>query len=253
MIQSISSLQNPLVKHLVKLRESRSYRIQSQSTVVSGVKVVAEISRYFAPILLLVAEDHPIPEGIPPEKIYTVGKSILRKVSGLISPEGILAEMPLPPQDSLEKMHRILALDQIADPGNMGTLLRTALALGWEGAFILEKSVDLFNEKVLRASRGAPFLLPFRIGTAEELALLIEKNALVPLAADLDGVPISSIPVPEKPLLILGNEAHGVSRKWEGSAPKSRSPCSGQWSHSMWLSQEASSCTPLTLSFLFSR
>jgi RNA methyltransferase, TrmH family len=213
MITKISSLQHPLVKSLVKLRQERAYRMQERSCLITGHHLVEEVCSHTPPHILFIEDHCAIPAHIQSEKTYVVSSAVMQKVTGLKSPEGIAAQVPLPAEHSLVGFSKIIALDRVSDPGNMGTLLRTALALGWEGAFILENSVDPFNEKALRAARGAPFRLPFRIGSYDDLKALIRENQLQPFAADLQGTPLDKLHLQPttRPLLVLGNEAQGIS------------------------------------------
>ena len=84
----------------------------------------------------------------------------MKKISGMQTPEGLVVEIEMPKPAPLEGLKYLLALDGVSDPGNVGALLRTALALGWQGIFILDESCDPFNDKALRSARGATFRLP---------------------------------------------------------------------------------------------
>ncbi|MFZ0566253.1 MAG: RNA methyltransferase [Chlamydiales bacterium] len=210
--QTPKKLSTPLFKHLVKIRQNRRYREKHRSVIVSGKKVVQEIAEKVAPKkILLTTLDAALPlEG----ELYTVTMDRMKKITALLSPEGIAAEFPLPEPTSLIGKKRVLVLDQIADPGNLGTLIRTAFALGWEGIFFLPGCVDPFNDKVLRASRGALFSLPWTFGDWEKLALLVQQNKWIPYIADTEGEPLPSLTEKvENVLLLLSNEAHGVSTR----------------------------------------
>jgi TrmH family RNA methyltransferase len=211
MLPKITSLQNPLVKHLVKLRQNRDYRYDHQSLLIDGIKSIVDISRQAPPKILLTLDDTLIPPSLCANEIYCVTEAVMKKISGTVSPEGLVAEVPMPPPADLTSVRSLIALDQISDPGNLGTLLRTALALGWEGAFILEESCDPFNEKALRASRGATFRLPLGRGSWDVLKKIVQKNHLKPFVADLIGTPVWETARAGNILLVLSNEAHGVS------------------------------------------
>ena len=211
MIREISSLQHPLVKHLVKLRFNRDYRHEEQAIVIEGIKLVNEVCSSHPTKMIVVTDEVLLPPGTPPEKALIVSEAVMKKLSGMVTPEGILAEVAMPVSDSLHGKRKIVALDHIGDPGNLGTILRTALALGWEGCFILPNSSDPFNEKALRAARGATFRLPIATGHWSDLEALIAKNNLRPLVANLQGAEVASLPKAERILLVLSSEAHGVS------------------------------------------
>lgn len=208
MKHKIASLQHPLVKHLVKLRKDQDYRQEQDSVVIEGVKLVQEVHSSIKKIIYVEKFYQPTE---PFQEEWVVTEEIMNKISGMTSPEGVMAEVTRPPFSSLKNKKLLVALDGINDPGNMGTILRTALALGWEGVYILHNSCDPYNEKVLRAARGAHFRLPIRIGSEKELFELIEQNQLDPWAADLTGQKPEDISSKKGKMLILGNEAHGVS------------------------------------------
>ena len=130
----------------------------------------------------------PVPSGSvrAPEIVY-VTPEILKKITGLENPEPVAAEISLPGSGSLEGKQRILALDGISDPGNLGTLSAAHSHLGWQGVFITAISTDPFNEKAVRAAKGASFRMPLQIGTHEELLALIARNHMQAIVADTQG------------------------------------------------------------------
>ena len=204
MREKITSLQHPLVKHFVKLRTNASYRSEKNSVLVIGNTLVTEISKHHTPKELFTLE--------------RVTPAILKKVTALLSPEEMVAEFEMPKEQNLSPYSKLLVIDQVADPGNLGTLLRTALALGWEGVFFLPGSVDPFNDKVMRSSRAALFSLPFCIGTWEDLMTL--SKGFTPWVADTSGTPLSDIKKTSKIMLIMSNETHGTSTRMAQWAEK---------------------------------
>jgi len=213
---------------LVKLRKNTDYRHEHNSAIIEGIKFVNEICQSFQPKTLLACDESLIPKNLHAENVVIVPEEVLKKISGLQAPEGVLAEVPLPKPDSLQNKHHVIALDCISDPGNMGTLLRTALALGWEGAFILEDSCDPFNEKAIRAARGATFHLPMATGNWSQLQKIIKQNKLRPLAADLHGKNLKTEHPKEGVLLVLSNEARGLSQQAKDLCEKITIPMPGQ-------------------------
>jgi TrmH family RNA methyltransferase len=207
--QALTSLQHPLVKHFVKLRTDTTYRHQHQAIVLEGLKPIQELSLQITK-LLYTSPYASFASHFIGEK-WQVTEAILHKISGMSSPEGVLAEVRMPPFVSIEKVKQVLALDGISDPGNMGTLLRTGLALGWKAVYFLPGSCDPFNEKALRAARGAHFKLALAKGTAEQLQEWAKNENVQTLVADLKGKRPENIPFASSRLLVLGNEAHGAS------------------------------------------
>lgn len=204
--RQITSLQHPLVKHLVKLRQDKEFREQEKAVLVSGIKLVKELAKR-SPVKILIA-DREYPD-VAAEEVVLATPEMLKKITGLQNPEGIAAVVSMPPIADLKNCRKLLILDEISDPGNAGTLLRTALALGWDGAFLTMGSADPFNEKAIRAAKGATFRLPLRTGSYDELSTLITGRQI--LVANIAGEPLNTVSKKEKIVLILGNEARGVS------------------------------------------
>lgn len=208
----ITSAQHPLVKHLVRLRDQRNYRYEKKCVLIEGIKLIAEVCQKQPAITILREQNTPLPSSVNAQEIITVSESVMRKISGVQQPEGLVAEVTMPASHSLEKMLRILALDGVSDPGNLGTLMRTALALGWEGILLLEGCCDPFNDKALRSAKGATFRLPLAQGNWQDVERLAKKNGMTSLVADLEGMSVNDLNLgKEGVLLVLGNEAHGPS------------------------------------------
>lgn len=208
-VKEITSLQHPLVKHLVKLRQDRDYRYTCKRVLLSGIKLIQELSSQF-PLRTLFIE-HGAKPSTPCDQLYYTTESILKKITGLENPEPIAAEIEMPLAADLSAVNFLLVLDGISDPGNLGTLLRTAKALGWEGVFLTSRSTDPFNEKALRAAKGATFTLPWKSGTLEELSTFLQKKNMPLFAADTCGKDIATCTTAAPLALALGNEAHGLS------------------------------------------
>lgn len=208
--KDVSSLQHPIVKHLVKLRDDRKYRANSRTALISGIKLVAELSttHFFKTVLITQGYCPAIP--LKAEQTLIVTAEIMKKITSLQTPEPLAAEIPLPAPSELAGCHPLLILDQITDPGNLGNLLRTALALGWKGAFLTPGTTDPFNDKALRAAKGATFKLKLRQGSYEELFELIRSSGLKLLIADTKGSTADRSAFQQPIALVLGNEAHGV-------------------------------------------
>jgi RNA methyltransferase, TrmH family len=205
----LSSLQHPLVKHLVKLRQNRAYRYEQKTVLISGIKLVRELSQKFSFKNILVEKTYRPLFSYKAEQTNTTSLAILEKITGLEAPEPIAAEICMPIFQDLQSTKRLLILDRVVDPGNLGTLLRTALAFDW-AVFLVEGCVDLYNDKALRAAKGATFFLNLAQGGLIDLQNLLKKGSFHIYAADAKGDKIQNLS--EKSIaLVLGNESHGVS------------------------------------------
>ena len=139
---------------------------------------------------------------------YKVNDEVLRKLAVSENPEGVvfICEMLKPKKDKKD-YHKIVYLDQINDPGNLGTILRTAVAFNYDAVVLSKGSVDLYNEKVIAASKGAIFLVDAFVGDIENYK---DKQIIVSIL-DENSIPLNECKKPNDFVLVLGNESHGVS------------------------------------------
>lgn len=212
-MKRITSGNHPLIKHIVKLRQNRDYRYDQQRLVVEGIKPIEELSRKTRFNAILTYNEAMIPLGAEADEIILVNDVAMMKASGMESPEGLLAELPMPEPSLLKGCRRLLVFDGVNDPGNVGAMLRTALALGWQGAYFLEDSCDPFNEKALRAARGATFRLPLAWGGWDTLKEIAKREELRPIVADIAGKELNNFQDRRGILLVMGNEARGASKE----------------------------------------
>ena len=139
---------------------------------------------------------------------YKVSDEVLKKLANSENPEGVVFVCEqLKPKKDLKDYHKIVYLDQINDPGNLGTILRTAVAFNYDAVILSKSSVDLYNEKVVAASKGALFLID---AFYDDIANYISNRTVIVSALD-GAVPLSTCPKEENFVLVLGNESHGVS------------------------------------------
>ena len=139
---------------------------------------------------------------------YKVNDEVLRKLAVSENPEGVVfvCEMLKPRKDKSE-YHKIVYLDQINDPGNLGTILRTAVAFNYDAVVLSKGSVDLYNEKVIAASKGAIFLVDAFV---DDISNYKDKQIIVS-TLDENSIALSECKKPNDFVLVLGNESHGVS------------------------------------------
>ncbi len=203
----LSSLQHPLIKQLVKLRESRTFRLEKSQVLITGRKLIQDVAAHL-PLKILISTE---PLALSAEETFLGTPEVLKKIINLPTHDLVAAVVPLPPPATFHQIHRIVVLEGLSDPGNVGTILRTALALGWDGAFLTPSTADPFNDKALRAARGAPLFLPIRQGTLQELQEFIRSNALSVYIADVHGKTLSETVFKTPLALVLGHETEGPS------------------------------------------
>ena len=199
---------------MVKLRVNRDYRKEKKSTVIAGFKLIKELASEINFNALVLADETPEPDFFPKNvPIYRMPLSLLKKISGLENPEPCLAEVELPEESKLTGINFLIVLDGVSDPGNLGTLIRTALALGWEGVFLAPNCTDPFNEKAVRAAKGATFRIPLKTGSWEDLNEVVRQNKMKAYLADVRGSPLQETKCKPPLVLILSNESQGASNE----------------------------------------
>ena len=195
--------------HSKKFRDSEGYFI------AEGEKILAEILE-FAPtsIFLIVCTQESL-EKIKerdPFDIFIASPSEFERVSLLKSPQGILVVLKntLSEANKLDPTKSTLVLDNIQDPGNLGTILRTADWFGINQIYCSENTVDCFNPRVVQASMGSLFRLTINYG---DLSEFLSKQTLPIYGALLEGESCYKSKIKENAILIIGNEGSGISKE----------------------------------------
>lgn len=209
--QKILSLQHPFVKHWKKLCKEKSYREREGSIIIFGKKMVKEAASLFPIKRLLIGEN--CSSNISAVEMYILSEGIFKKISGMKNPELIAAEIALPTAIPLYDKQYLLALDRIRDPGNLGTLIRSAWAFGIEGILLLAGCVDIFNDKALRAAKGASLHIPFQYIEESELYSYSNDKFTIYLA-DVKGDDFETISYKAPLILLVGNEGQGISDRF---------------------------------------
>ena len=215
--ETITSRQNPLMTHLRKLASSRSYRKKSGEYLCDGTKLLAEALKWGAEVKTAVFSEGvdipPLPDGV---RAVHVSEELMRSVSPMETPQGALFTVALPEvqlPETLSGKH-YLVLDGVQDPGNVGTILRTADAFDCDGVFLVNACADLYNPKTARATMGAIFRREAYTVTAEELFALLRKSG-VPLygtALRDDTVPLAEANL-ARAAVAIGSEGRGLSQQ----------------------------------------
>ena len=196
----IESLENSKIKFLLKLKLSK-YRRSEQKFICEGAHLVQEARNAGLLIEAYSLEDK--------EGYIQVSVPVMKK---LCNTNTVVSEIGLCKMKENTKItDKILILDGIQDPGNMGSLMRSACAFGFKTLFIGTGSVDIFNNKVIRSSQGAIFKLNYQFGDISEFLNKITHKVYTTNV--LEGIPLKEIKAEDKVAVILGNEGNGVSKE----------------------------------------
>jgi RNA methyltransferase, TrmH family len=148
--------------------------------------------------------------------VYHVTDRVFARLSDLETPTGILAVYELPEHDAADVVRlsgTVLLLAGVGDPGNAGTLVRSAEAFGAAGVLFGRGGVDPYAAKVVRAAMGSLFRLPVAVVVPEALVDLARQSERIIVAADVDGEDLRSAGIPARAIVAVGNERRGV-RDW---------------------------------------
>ena len=195
----ITSLTNEKIKEYAKLNQSK-YREEMKMFIVEGPHLVEEASK-----LGLLEE---VITTDPSVKGTLVNESVMKKLSNTVHPVKVLGICKFVKKTELTS--KVLVLDTISDPTNLGTLLRSAVAFGFDTVFLSNGSVDCYNDKVIRGSQGAIFKINIIKGDLISFLDKIKKTHQILGTNVRVGKDVASIKIKPKLALILGNEARGM-------------------------------------------
>lgn len=218
MTERITSRRNPLLTQVKKLAARRSFRREQGLFLGDGIKLLEEALRWQAPLeaVVLTAGIRP-PEELPPSvRVAEVPEDVMASISPMESPQGALFLCRMPPSSPPECLtgNRWLVLDGLQDPGNVGTIWRTADALGADGLLLVNSCADPWSPKTVRASMGACFRLPVYETAPPALAALLERSRLPLCAAALRGDTEDLRRVDlSRCAAVIGSEGKGVSQE----------------------------------------
>ena len=215
-MERITSRQNPLCAHLRKLSASAAYRRECGAFLCDSPKLVKEAVLWRPELLQTVVfsagtELPELPEGI---RLVEVPATLMEAVSPAKTPQGLLAVCSIPGEklpERLEGKHYVV-LDGVQDPGNVGTILRTADAFWADGMFIVNACADVFSPKTVRASMGAVFRCPVWSCTPRQMKKLLDDSDIPLYGAALREDTRDARDVDySRAALAIGNEGQGLS------------------------------------------
>lgn len=202
MVKYLESKTNALIKYVVSLKDSKK-RKSEKMFLIEGRKIldIALATKLVTKVFTL--KELPLSYDV---EQYVVSEEIMKKISHSVSPEGIVAICKYPVFDENSNKNALF-LDNIQDPGNLGTIIRTATAFDYSPIYISSDTVDPFNEKVISASKGAVLVNPVFYKKFSELD---QYPCIIVSTLSNDSISLKEVSGNKKHLLVIGNEAHGV-------------------------------------------
>ena len=212
---SITSRKNQLFVHLRKLQTSRSYREETRQFCGDGIKLLDEAVRHFPGLHTVIAcEGLDLPELPESVRLVRVPEALMQSVSTMKTPQGVIFLCHMPEPKPLAIVPGSLILDGVQDPGNLGTILRTADALDIP-VILSDGCADPYSEKTVRASMGAVLRTQPRMAAAEEIiaccrahGISLAATALSDQSRDLRECPLRTCAV------VIGSEGQGIRQEF---------------------------------------
>jgi len=211
----ITSATHPLVKMVIALHDKKG-RKEHRAFIVEGYRACQEFAAHNYQILHVFAtavEASKVQALFSHVPVMTVADRIMEKISTATTPSGILAIFSIPETSDTSKLQPGVVLANISDPGNMGTLIRSAASFGYTSVVIVE-GCDPFSPKVIQACAGAlPLVTLFQINWDELVTLACKNNLILAALVVKNGSPLTTI-TNKNILFVVGNEAHGLPQSW---------------------------------------
>ena len=210
----ITSASNSIIKHIKKLQTKRAYRYDSGEFVIEGVRQVFDARTYCKQIFISEDFNVSLPEIACP--VQVISSKLMADLSETHSPQGILAiaKMNIVSEEMILKDSGLYVFcDAVQDPGNLGTIIRTADSAGVDGVILSSGCVDLFNPKTVRSTMSSIFNVPVCLSADSVKTFNMFKNNRINIVGTSPRsdklIYHENLTLPT--LLVLGNEANGIS------------------------------------------
>lgn len=207
----ITSKANQLIKQTKKLLQKKH---RQHSYLIEGWHLFEEAQQSGQGFRHIFVLEELAERVADQEKVVLVSADVLKELTDSPSPQGIIAEVDMPQLASpTDYQGKYLILEDVQDPGNLGTIIRTADAAGFDGVFLSEKSADVYNSKTLRSMQGSHFHLPIWRTDIYKICREMQEHNTPVLATTLSKVSVDykTVPHQESFALVMGNEGQGIS------------------------------------------
>ena len=196
---------------LITSLQQKKYRFANQLFFAEGIKVIQELVESNFELVHLYTTQNDFEE-VSNDNKTIIAESDLKKISALATPNTCLAVFKIPAEKKILESGLILALDSIRDPGNLGTILRLCDWFGIEQLICSKDAVDIYNPKVVQATMGS--IARVNVNYVD-LESFINKTKLAVYGTFMDGTNIYKTDLPQEGIIVMGNEANGISPELE--------------------------------------
>ena len=218
-IINITSTSNETIKYFISLNDKKT-RMNAKRCIVEGYHLVNEASKTNL-LEAIISTDEKELKKINNVKRYLVNDAIINKIATTKNPQNILGIVKMLDHNITnlvpiikENKTKLIMLDDVNDPGNLGTIIRTASGLGYDGIIMSPNTVDLYNEKVIRSTQGVMFKIPIIKANLQEVIKLLKKEKVFCIGTALTNAKdVKHITKKDKFAICLGNEAKGISKE----------------------------------------
>jgi TrmH family RNA methyltransferase len=191
----------------IKNLQQKKYRTQNKLFVVEGIKTVRELLDSSLKVYKIYVTDSTV-LGLDADFVELISEWDLKKMSGLATPNKVLGVFHIPNPEPVDFSDWVIALDDVRDPGNLGTIIRLCDWFGIKGIMCSPNSVDCYNPKVLQATMGSIGRINIVYG---DLQKVLGKCEVPVYGAFMDGTVVYKEKFPGSGILVMGNEANGIS------------------------------------------
>jgi len=221
MVTTITGKDNKTLKFIKSLKKKNN-RTEFGKFVAEGRKIVLEAFEYVPDAIDCIVMSEEFFENEKEialqaqnvcNKVFVVSRSAFADIADTDTPQGVLAVINIPKNGFLpdDETRNIVVLDGVSEPGNMGTVIRTAEALGYDGLYLMKGCADIYGPKTVRATMGSVFRMKFRTNCdVKDIRDLQELGFSVVSTTPGGNVCLEKMAIPPKSAIVIGNEAHGV-------------------------------------------